>query len=82
MSVYTGKVVNGMVLVNGVLLPEGAKVTVLVDDLEDEFFLTPEMQALLEKSIAQADRGEGVPAKQFLAELRARTSDLRKEVAS
>ncbi len=70
MSVYSGKVVNGLVLVKGALLPEGANVTILVPDDEDEpFDLTPEMLAELDESIAQADRGEGIPAAQVLAEL-------------
>jgi hypothetical protein len=69
-AVYSGKVVNGMVLVKGALLPEGAQVTILVTDDEDEpFDLTPEMLAELDESIAQADRGEGIPAAQVLAEL-------------
>lgn len=59
-----------MVLVKGALLPEGAQVTILVADDEDEpFDLTPEMLAELDESIAQADRGEGIPAAQVLAEL-------------
>jgi hypothetical protein len=79
-AVYSGKVVNGMVLVNGALLPEGAQVTSLVADDEDEpFDLTPEMLAALDGSIAQADRGEGIPAEQVLEELRERTRSLRPE---
>lgn len=70
MSIYSGKVVNGVVLVKGALLPEGATVTILVPDEEDEpFDLTPEMLAELDESIAQADRGEGIPAARVLAEL-------------
>lgn len=70
MSVYSGKVVNGVVFVKGALLPEGTNVTILVADDEDEpFDLTPEMLAELDESIAQADRGEGIPAAKVLAEL-------------
>jgi hypothetical protein len=77
-SVYSGKVVNGMVLVKGALLPEGATVTILVPDDEDEpFYLDAEMQEELERSIAQADRGETIPAEQVLEELRERTRSLR-----
>ncbi len=39
-------------------------------DDDDEFELTPEMEAELEESIAQADRGEGVPLEQVLRDLR------------
>lgn len=69
MSVYSGKVVNGVVHLKGVLLPEGTRVMILVDDEDEPFDLTPEMLAELDESIAQADRGEGIPAAQVLAEL-------------
>jgi hypothetical protein len=45
-----------------------------LDDGEESFHLTDEMKAELELSIAQADRGEGTPADEVLAELRARTA--------
>lgn len=78
MSVYSGKVVNGVVFVKGALLPEGANVTILVPDDEDEpFYLDAEMQEELERSIAQADRGETIPAEQVLKELRERTHTIR-----
>ena len=82
MSVYSGKVVNGLVLVKGALLPEGANVTILVPDDEDEpFYLDAEMQEELERSIAQADRGELIPAAQVLKELRERTRSLQERAA-
>ena len=78
MSVYSGKVVNGVVLVKGTHLPEGATVTILVPDDEDEpFYLDAEMQKELDRSIAQADRGETIPAEKVLEELRERTRSLR-----
>ena len=78
MSVYSGKVINGVVLVKGALLPEGANVTILVPDDEDEpFYLDAKMQEELERSIAQADRGETVSAEQVLKELRERTRALQ-----
>ena len=80
MAVYSGKVVNGVVAVSGVLLPEGTKVTLLVDDEDDAFHLTPELVAELDESIAQMDRGEGVPIDVVLAELRARTRTLHSEI--
>jgi hypothetical protein len=70
MGVYSGKVVNGVIQVKGVLLPEGARVTILVPfEDEDDFWLTPAMEAELDEAIAQADRGEGIPAEQVLARL-------------
>jgi hypothetical protein len=77
--VYTGKVVDGKVLVKGVLLAEGTRVTILVDDEDEEFFLTPDMQRELDRSIAQAERGETITAEQLLDELRARTTTFLKE---
>jgi hypothetical protein len=74
--VYSGKVVDGKVLVKGVMLPEGTKVMILVDDEDEEFFLTPDMHLELDKSIAQAERGETVPAEEVLEELRNRTKVL------
>ena len=62
-----------MVLVKGALLPEGTKVTILVPEDEAPFDLSPDMIAELEESIAQVERGEGIPAAQVLAEIRART---------
>ena len=82
MAVYTGKVVNGVVTVSGVLLPEGTKVTLLVDDEEDSFHLTPDMIAELDESIAQMERGEGIPVEQVLAELRDKRRPRRVEVSS
>lgn len=49
----------------------------LIDDDDEPFELTAEMRAELEVSIARADRGEGIPAEQVLAELRARTERFR-----
>jgi hypothetical protein len=72
-AIYTGKVVDGKVLVHGALLAEGTHVTILVPEDAEPFYLTPEMEAELEESIAQADRGEGIPAAQVLAELDAIT---------
>lgn len=68
MPILTGTVVDGRVEVQGVLLEEGTVVTVLVpDEVGQE--LTPDMVAELEESIAQADRGEGIPAEHVLDRL-------------
>ena len=73
MSVYSGTVVDGKVLVNGVLLPEGTKMTILVPEDEEPIDLSLDMIAELDESIAQADRGEGIPAAQVLDEPRTQT---------
>jgi hypothetical protein len=71
MSIVAGKVINGRIEVEDFELPEGKDVTVFLHDPEeDDFELTPEQEAELEESIAQADRGEVVPAEQVLRELR------------
>jgi hypothetical protein len=69
MKVATGKVVGGKVVVDGVSLEEGASVTVLAKDDDGSFGLTPEQEAELALSIAEADRGETVSAEEVLAKL-------------
>jgi hypothetical protein len=68
MKVATGKIVGGKVVVEGVTFEEGTSVTVLARD-EGGFNLTPEEEAELLLSIAEADRGETVPAEEVLAKL-------------
>ncbi|MCC6197723.1 MAG: hypothetical protein IT518_25010 [Burkholderiales bacterium] len=69
MKVAAGKVVGGKVVVEGVSLEEGALVTVLANDDDGSFELTPEQEADLILSIAEADRGETVTAEEVLAKL-------------
>ena len=69
MKIATGTVVGGKVVLEGVTLEEGASVTVLARDDEGAFTLTPEEEAELLLSIAEADRGETVSAKEVLAKL-------------
>ncbi len=69
MKIATGKVVGGKVVVEGVTLEEGASVTVLARDGLGGFTLTPEEEAELLLSIAEADRGETVSAEEVLAKL-------------
>lgn len=69
MKIATGKVVGGKVVVEGVTLEEGASVTVLARDGGGGFTLSPEEEAELLLSIAEADRGETVSAEEVLAEL-------------
>lgn len=72
MKIATGKVVGGRVVVEGVELEEGSSVTVLAKDDEGGFTLTPEEEAELLHSIAEADRGETVSAEEVLAKLAGR----------
>jgi hypothetical protein len=69
MKIATGKVVDGKVVLDGVALEEGASVTVLTRDDEGGLDLTPEEEAELLLSIAEADRGETVSADEVLAKL-------------
>ena len=69
MKMATGKVIGGKVVVEGVALEEGTSVTVLAKDDEAGFDLTPEQEAELLLSIAEADRGETVSAEEVLAKL-------------
>ena len=75
MTIVTGKVVNGRIEVEDVELPEGLEVAVYYSGDESEVHLTPEELAELDASIAEADRGGGIPAEQVLRELRAMTDE-------
>ena len=70
-QIFTAKVQNGVIVTHGVDLPEGAEVTVFLTD-DAEVTVTPEQEAMLRASIAQADRGERIPASEVLAEMRRR----------
>ena len=73
MTIVPGKVVNGRVEVDveDFELPEGAEVSVYRPyDGEEEEPLTPEQEAEIEESIAELDRGEGVPIEEALREMR------------
>ena len=71
---FTAKVKGGRLVVDPVVeLPEGATVTVMVDDPDaDDLELTPEQEAELDDAIAEADRDGWIPAEQVIAELRHR----------
>jgi hypothetical protein len=71
-AIYTGEVVDGQVVVQGALLVEGTVVTILAPDDAEPFYLSPDMEAELEESVAQLERGEGIPAEVVLAGLRRR----------
>jgi len=77
MVMATGKVVDGKVVVDGDPLPEGITVAIYYEDEADDFHLSPEQLAQLDEAIAQADRGEGIPAEDVLSELQVRTRALR-----
>lgn len=70
MQIVTGTVVAGKVVVEGDPLPEGAIVTVLAREADETFDVPPELDAELAESIAEADRGETVPAREVIENLR------------
>lgn len=46
---------------------------------EEDFELTPEQLAELDESIAEADRGELIPAEEVLRELREMTAEFKRQ---
>jgi hypothetical protein len=71
MQVASGKVINGRIVVDADF-PEGTEVMLLALDGEETFEVDDELRAVLLESIAQADRGETIPAEDLLRELRNR----------
>lgn len=71
MQIASGKVVDGQVVIEGDL-PEGADVTLLALDGEEEFEVGAELEAVLLESIAQGQRGETISAEELLREMRSR----------
>ncbi len=67
MRVATGTVVGGHVVVEGEPLAEGAKVTVVLQEDGETFEASPEEEAILLRSIAEADRGELVDFDEVLS---------------
>jgi hypothetical protein len=70
MRIASGKVVSGHVIVEGESLPDGLFVTVLAREADETFELDAAQEAELLESIAEADRGELIPAEEVLRRLR------------
>jgi F0F1-type ATP synthase epsilon subunit len=70
MHVTTGTVVEGKVVVDGVVLPEGARVTVLTEDAEAAVRLSPAEETELLAALDEADREHGISADELLERLR------------
>ncbi|HVT45158.1 MAG TPA: hypothetical protein VMT00_12305 [Thermoanaerobaculia bacterium] len=70
MRISAGRVVSGNIVVEGEPLPEGAAVTILTRDADEPFVVDAELEAELLESLAEADKGETIPAEQVLAFLR------------
>ena len=70
MQFATGTVVGGKIVVEGEPLPDGTVVTILAREADETFEIPPELEADLLASMAEADRGETVPADEVLQRLR------------
>ena len=69
-QVFTALVKDGAIVPDeGVALPEGSRVTVIADEPETSLELTPEQEAELAESIAEADRGDVLSAAELLRRL-------------
>lgn len=69
MLITTGQIQNGAIELDIGALPEGAKVTVLVHEVDETFEVNTKDEATLLAAIAEAERGDGVVASQNLQEL-------------
>lgn len=69
MSVAIGTVKDGKIVLEGTALPEGAVVTVLVDDDRPAVKLPPDLEAELQAAIDEADSEEGGAGPEFLESL-------------
>jgi hypothetical protein len=70
MRIASGTVRSGQIIVDGEPLPDGSAVTVLLREEDETFELDPIAEAELLSSLAEADRGELVPAEQVLQAIR------------
>ncbi len=70
MRVATGRVVNGKVVLEGEPLAEGSVVTVVAQEDDGTFDVSPEEERALLEAIAQADRGRVVSWEALREQLR------------
>ena len=69
MQVATGTVVDGKIVLEGVPLAEGTKVTVVSRGADESFSLSEAQEDALLASIAEIERGEYVTLEELLASL-------------
>ena len=70
MQIASGTVVGGKVIVEGLSLPEGTVVTVLVRGDEIAVRLPVQQESELLRALEEADREEGISADELFARLR------------
>jgi hypothetical protein len=69
MQVATGTVVNGRIVLEGVPLPEGARVTVVTRGADESFELTEAQENELLAAMAEIERSEYVSLDELLRSL-------------
>ncbi len=72
MQVATGTVVNGKIVLEGVPLPEGTRVTVVARGADESFVLTEAQESELLAAMAEIERGEYVSLDELLQSLSSR----------
>lgn len=72
MQVATGTVVNGKIVLEGVPLTEGAKVTVVTRGADGGFALSEAQEDALLASLAEIERGDYLTLEELVASLPAR----------
>ena len=70
MKVATGTVVGGKVILEGEPLADGSVVTVLAQEADETFDVTPEEEQALLAAIAEAERGELISWEELREQLR------------
>lgn len=70
MQVLTGTVVEGKVVLDGASLPDGATVTVFVEQRGEPVRLPAQLQAELDAAIDEADREEGISGEELFEQLK------------
>lgn len=69
MQLATATVIAGTLTVEGLDLPDGETIVVLAREDNEAVVLSPEEEAELLESIAEADRGETISAEELFARL-------------
>ncbi len=69
MQVATGTVINDKIILEGVPLAEGARVTVVTRGADEDFALSPTQEDELLESLAEIDRGDCLTLDELLASL-------------
>jgi hypothetical protein len=69
MLITTGQIQNGAIEIDDQILPEGAKVTILVHEDDETFEVSAADEARLLEAIAEAERGDDFSASEVLREL-------------